>query len=202
MESRRQMSPPGRRPSFDLPKALKTYLRSPRQSFRKIAQWLNACWRLRSCNHVGRWTRLVGRPFITNRGEMVIGDHVQVFSHYARSVFAVFPGGRLEIGDRTFLNYGMDIAATRLVKIGADCLIGTHVIILDNDFHQVSNHARSPAPKPVIIGDRVWVGNRVTILPGVSIGDDSVVGAGSVVVRDIPARSVAVGNPARVVHSL
>jgi maltose O-acetyltransferase len=76
------------------------------------------------------------------------------------------------------------------------------VIILDSDFHDVRDHTRTPRSRPVIIGDRVWLGNRVTILPGVSIGDDSVIGAGTVVVKSVPSRSVAVGNPARVVKAL
>ena len=109
---------------LDLPREPRSYLSTPGKSLQKVTRWLNARWRLRACTQVGRWTRLVGRPFVSNRGQLVIGDRVQLFSHYARSVFAVFPGGRLEIGDRTFLNYGLDIAATRLVRIGA-CLLYT-----------------------------------------------------------------------------
>jgi maltose O-acetyltransferase len=116
-------------------------------------------------------------------------------------VLATFPGGVLEVGDRTFINYGVDIAATKLVHIGSDCLIGTHVIILDNDFHGITDRERVPEARPVIIANNVWIGNRATILPGVTIGEGSVVGAGSVVTGDIPARSVAVGNPARVIKT-
>jgi maltose O-acetyltransferase len=89
-----------------------------------------------------------------------------------------------------------------LVKIGSDCLLGAHVGILDNDFHDINERSKMPAPRPVVIGDRVWLGNRVMVLPGVTIGADAVVGAASVVVNDIPARSVAVGNPARVIKTL
>jgi maltose O-acetyltransferase len=164
---------------------------------------LNARWQLRDCQHVGRWTRLSGRATVANKGGTIwIGDRVLLFFDYAPSLFAVFPGGRLEIGDRTSINYGADFAATRLVKIGADCGIGTHVIIMDNDFHEIGNRHRMPDSRPVVIGDRVWIANRSMILPGVTIGDDAVIGAGSVVVTDIPERSLAMGNPARVIKKL
>jgi acetyltransferase-like isoleucine patch superfamily enzyme len=186
-----------------LPRAPRDYVASPGATWRKVRDWLNARWQLRKCNVVGRWTRLTGRISIQNDGGYIaLGERVLLFCNYAPSVFAVFPGGRLEIGDRTSINYGADFAATGLVKIGAGCRIGTHVIILDNDFHEIDDRSRRPSPKPVIIGDEVWVGNRAMILPGVTIGDGTVIGAGSVVMTDIPPHSLAMGNPARVIKKL
>ena len=144
----------------------------------------------------------MGRVFVTNAGTIIIGDRVRIQSHPIHSVFVTLPGGRLEIGDRTFINYGADIGATKLVKLGSDCLIGTHLIVLDNDFHDLLDRSRVPDARPVTIGNQVWIGNRVIILPGVNIGNGAVVGAGSVVTADVPARSVAVGNPARIVKHL
>ncbi len=181
-----------------LPRSPEYYLRSPAHTLRKLREWLAARLWLRSCDQVGAWTRVTGKLFVQNGGSIRIGERVQILSHYARSVLATFPGGVLEIGDRTVLNYGVDICATRLVHIGDDCLIGTHVIILDSDFHEVADHDRVPESRPVFIGNGVWIGNRATILPGVTIGDGAVVGAGSVVMSDIPARVLAMGNPARV----
>lgn len=185
-----------------LPHAPRYYLRSPSDTLRKIGEWLSARRWLHACDSVGAWTRVTGKVFVQNGGRIVLGERVQLLSHYAHTVLATFPGGLLEVGDRSVLNYGVDIAATRHVRIGADCLIGTHVIILDNDFHEVSDHARAPEPKPVLIGNGVWIGNRATILPGVTIGDGAVIGAGSVVMSDIPARTLAIGNPARVIKKL
>jgi acetyltransferase-like isoleucine patch superfamily enzyme len=181
-----------------LPRSPDYYLRSPTQTFRKVREWVAARLWLRSCDRVGPWTRVTGKVFVQNAGSIYIGERVQLLSHYAHSVLATFPGGRLEIGDRTVLNYGVDICATKLVRIGTDCLLGTHVIILDNDFHVVADHERVPEARPVIIGNGVWIGNRAMVLPGVTIGDGAVVGAGSVVMSDIPARTLAMGNPARV----
>lgn len=181
-----------------LPRSPDFYLRSPGHTLGKIRQWLAARLWLGRCDHVGRWTRVTGKVHVQNGGRIHIGERVKLHSNFAHSVLATFPGGLLEIGDRTVLNYGVDICATKLVRIGSDCLLGTHVIILDSDFHDVVDHDRVPESRPVIIGDGVWIGNRATILPGVTIGDGAVVGAGSVVISDIPARCLAMGNPARV----
>jgi acetyltransferase-like isoleucine patch superfamily enzyme len=177
--------------------------RSTRQILRDARHVVNGWWQLRNCSTVGPWARVEGGMRVyRDHGEIVLGAAVRIASENARTVLAVFPGGRIEIGDRTFLNYGVDISATQLVKIGSDCLVGAHVGILDNGFHDITQRSRMPSPRPVVIGDRVWLGNRVMVLPGVTIGADAVVGAGSVVVTDIPPRSVAVGNPARVIKTV
>jgi acetyltransferase-like isoleucine patch superfamily enzyme len=175
-------------------------LRQPVATLRKIGDWLSARWQLRTCTSVGAWTRVSGRVHVENRGELVIGARVQILARFAPSLLVVFDGGRLEIGDRTMVNFGADISATKSVTIGRDCLVGTHVTILDNDFHDLIDRQKRPAGKPVSIGDRVWLGNRVIVLPGVTIGDDAVVGAGAVVTSDIAARCVVAGNPARVIR--
>lgn len=84
--------------------------------------------------------------------------------------------------------------------MGRNCNIGQYAIINDNDYHDIQDHDRLPPSRPVIIEDRVWLGARVIVLRGVRIGHDSVVGAGSVVAKDIPPRSVAMGFPARVIE--
>jgi acetyltransferase-like isoleucine patch superfamily enzyme len=185
-----------------LPRPAADYRQQPGETLTKIVDWLRGKWELRNCTSVGAWTRVTGRVRIRNQGRLVIGDRVQILSHFVPSVFVVFPGGKLEIGDRTMVNYGADIAATCSVIIGRDCLVGTHVIILDNGFHDLVNKLEMPKAKPVSIGDRVWIGNRVTILPGVEIGHDAVVGAGAVVTTKVPARSVVAGNPARLVRQI
>jgi maltose O-acetyltransferase len=117
---------------------------------------------------------------------------------------AVGEGGRLEIGANTYINYGCSIAATKLVRIGRDCNIGTYVIIMDNDFHRLEPERRAERPEsaPITLGDNVWLGARVIVLRGVTIGQGSVIGAGSVVARDIPERSLAAGVPAKVIRAL
>ena len=159
--------------------------------------WMTrAKFHLRRCTSVGARTRLLnGRPRIVNRGSIVLGRHVVIMSAITAVELQAVEGGRIEIGDRTFLNYGVSISAHQLVRLGCDCLLSNYVAILDNDWHDILDRHRVPASRPVILEDNVWLGVRVIVLPGVTIGHDTVVGAGSVVVKSLPPRSIAVGNP-------
>jgi maltose O-acetyltransferase len=165
---------------------------------------VRARWWLRKATSVGSRVRLRGHPLISNHGRMVIGSRVQLVSTAARLELVTLPGGTLEIGERTLVNYGGSIAAAESVRIGARCLIGTHAIIMDNDFHRVEPERRLewPESRPIAIEDNVWLGARVIVLGGVTIGAGSCIGAGSVVNSDIPPRSLAVGVPARVIRTL
>jgi maltose O-acetyltransferase len=133
-----------------------------------------------------------------------VRDRVQLVSNVARIELGAGPDGFLEIGERTLVNYGCSIAAMKRVTIGERCLIGPHCMIIDSAFHDVDPERRldPPVGDPITIGENVWLGARVIVLPGVTIGNDSVVGIGSIVTSDIPARSLAVGVPARVIRSL
>lgn len=159
-------------------------------------------WYLREATRVGAFTRIHGKPSVSNRGRLVIGEHVTVLSRVVPVELLVFDNASLEIGDGTFINYGSSISATGSVSVGRNCLLGMYTIILDNDFHGVTDRLARPAPRPVVLQDNVWLGHRTLVLPGVTVGRDSIVGSGSVVTRDIPSRSVAVGNPARVIRTL
>jgi acetyltransferase-like isoleucine patch superfamily enzyme len=86
------------------------------------------------------------------------------------------------------------------VYIGADCKIGRDVIIMDTDQHSVDGD--NMQVKPVCIEDRVWLGSRAMVLKGVSIGHDSVIGAGAIVTKSVPPFSVVVGPAARVIRTL
>lgn len=118
------------------------------------------------------------------------------------------PGARISIGDDVGLSGTVICAATR-IEIGAECLIGADVQIVDTDFHSVAPQGRchgNPDTQvlsaPVKIGRNVFIGAGVRVLKGVSIGDNSVIGAASVVTRDVPDNAVAAGNPARVIRLL
>jgi acetyltransferase-like isoleucine patch superfamily enzyme len=165
---------------------------------------LNARWGLRAADSVGARVRLSGRPRIVNEGRMLIGDRVQIYSTIATTELATGPEGTLEIGDRTFVNSGCSFGALRLVHIGPDCQIGPHTMILDNDYHRLEPERRleRPESRPVVLEENVWIGARAIILPGVTIGAGSCVGAGSVVTRDVPARTFVAGAPARAVRTL
>jgi maltose O-acetyltransferase len=170
---------------------------------RYIWPLLQAHWYLRRATHLGKKVRVFGRPIIENRGILLIGDRVRIRSTVAQTELVV-EGGTLEVCDGAYINYGCSIAAQKLVRIGANCRIGTYVMITDNNFHRLEPERRDEIPEslPVIIEENVWLGGRVIVLPGVTIGAGSAVGAGSVVTRDIPPRSLAVGVPAKVIKEL
>lgn len=113
---------------------------------------------------------------------------------------------RIEIGDRTEFNNNLMIKSEGAgIAIGKDGLFGAHIEIFDSDFHDLHPARRrggTPSMAPVEIGDNVFVGMGARILKGVTIGSDSVIGAGSVVTGAIPAGVIAAGNPARVIRPL
>jgi maltose O-acetyltransferase len=128
-----------------------------------------------------------------------VGDGVQV-----RAPFRCEYGTRVSIGDRTFLNYDCLMLDVAPVTIGAACQIATRVQFL------TATHPIDPEPRrigwesgePIALGDNVWLGGGVVVCPGVTIGDDTVVAAGAVVARDLPAGVVAAGVPARVIREI
>ena len=165
---------------------------------------LRAKWCLRHATHVGPRARVWGQPSVRNKGTFVAGTRLRLVSNIATLEIAIGTGGSLEIGDNVFINYGGSIAATKRVHIGSNCAIGTYAIMMDNDFHRLEPERRQEYPEsaPIVLEDNVWLGARVIVLRGVTIGTGSVVGAGSVVAHDVPPRSLAVGVPARVIRSL
>jgi maltose O-acetyltransferase len=113
-------------------------------------------------------------------------------------------GYQTTIGARCFLNMGVVILDVGRVTIGDDVQIGPNVQILTPTHPLDADQRRSrlEAAEPIAIGDNVWLGGGVIVCPGVTIGRDTVVGAGAVVTKDLPDSVLAVGNPARVIRSL
>jgi maltose O-acetyltransferase len=113
-------------------------------------------------------------------------------------------GYRIRVGARTFVNYGLVALDVASIAIGDDVQIGPNVQLL-TPTHPIDPDARRAkweAAEPIAIGSNVWLGGGVIVLPGVTIGENTVVGAGSIVTKDLPSNVVAAGNPARVVRSL
>lgn len=113
------------------------------------------------------------------------------------------PGAEILIGDRCGLS-GTVIGSALSIHLGDDVLCGANVTITDTDWHGIApNKRRKPGDKArVRIGNNVWLGMNVTVLKGVSIGDDAIIAAGSIVTKDIPPNVIAAGCPARVVKKL
>ena len=113
-------------------------------------------------------------------------------------------GTHLALGDRTFVNFGLVALDVAPITIGADCQLGPNVQLL-TPIHPLDATLRRDKweqAAPIVLGENVWLGGGVIVLPGVTVGDRTVVGAGSVVSRDLPAGVLALGSPARVVREL
>lgn len=146
--------------------------------------------------------RLHGKVHIRGSGHIALGDGITLVGSIVPLELISHQDAHLAIGDHTFINYGSSISAHKHVQIGRHCHLGHYTMILDNDHHDLTDHHVFPPSAPVVIEDHVWIGSKVTVLPGVRIGHHAAIGAGSVVTKDIPPYSLAVGNPARVIRRL
>ena len=117
--------------------------------------------------------------------------------------FRLFPpfysdcGKNIRVGKNVFINACCKFQDQGGIRIGDNCLIGHNVTLatLNHDFNP--DNRTAIYPKPVRIGNNVWIGSDSTILPGITIGDGAIIGAGSVVTKDVPANTIVAGNPAR-----
>ena len=160
------------------------------------------------CRRVGRRLQLEQLPYITGAGTIELGDDVRMSGKigiHFNDRFAETP--RLVIGDNTFIGTGSRFSLACRVTIGRNCLLASEVSIRDNDGHPQDPERRlqgqpisAEGARPVTIGDNVWLGRGCQILKGVTIGNNSVVGMGSLVNKDVPANCVAAGNPAKVIR--
>lgn len=151
-----------------------------------------------ACGELGE---VVGRlPLVHNAGTISLGDGITFRGIAAAPELYAAAGAHLEIGDHSHLNSGVCLHASQRIVLGPRCLLAEWVMISDFAFHEIAPD-EAPALAPVVIGANVWLGVRTIVLPGVTIGDHTVVGAGSIVSRSLPARCVAAGAPARVLRT-
>ncbi len=128
-----------------------------------------------------------------------IGQHSEI-----EPPFYCAYGQNIYLGDHVFLNVLCTVLDCNEVHIGNHVMIGPNVQIY-TPAHDLQVQARNQGlevAKPVVIEDNVWIGGGAILLPGVTVGRNSVVGAGAVVTRDVPAGTVVAGNPARVIREL
>lgn len=149
-------------------------------------------------------------------GRIRIGERVRLISSWRRATASclawpvrlrVFgPGAFIDIGEGAELSGTSITARSTTVRVGRGALIAPNCVIVDSDFHAPwPPGARATEPgmerdAPVTIGDHAWLGMQCIVLKGVTVGDGAMVGAGSVVTRDIPPRCLAAGAPARVIR--
>lgn len=127
----------------------------------------------------------------TGAGKILIGDDVDFRLGVILEVRSA--QAHIRLGDRVFINDWVYIAADQEISIGRDSLLSWGVSVFDTNMHGLDGDRGA---RPVSIGEHVWIGAKAMILPGVSVGDGAVIGAGSVVTRDVRPGMLAVGNPA------
>jgi acetyltransferase-like isoleucine patch superfamily enzyme len=146
----------------------------------------------------GRRFRVFGRLSVQGPGEVVFGDNVALWGRVNAWTYST--DARLVAGDNVMMS-GTRFACAREIRIGGNSILAD-ASIYDTDFHSTRADRRLPtAPirvAPVVIGENVWVAAGAILLPGTTIGENSVVGAAAVCMRSFPANKVILGNPAKV----
>jgi acetyltransferase-like isoleucine patch superfamily enzyme len=157
---------------------------------------------------VGRRMSLDGMLFLGRGVKLQIGKHARV--HFGRWVWIGHGTkircheGEVRIGDKTVLGQECTISAYQHVSIGEQCIVADRVMLIDFD-HNVAEVERPIRvqgiyKRDVRVGSNVWIGYGAQILRGVSVGDNSIIGASAVVTKDVPANAVVGGSPARVIR--
>lgn len=178
-------------------------------TFRKINALLyrNKITMKDSCT-LGYGTMFIG---MQKKKQIVLGEHVDV-----NGCISVGKNGSVTIGDYALIGPRVLIQAIKKIEIGRFAYIGPDVLIIDSNHHSIYAMDRmldelavdkgisglNAVSKPIKIGNHAWIGRRAMIFKGVTIGDRAIVGAGSVVTHDVPADSVAAGNPATIVKKI
>lgn len=178
-------------------------------------RWFNRCFFRLKKVHYGLNLQVYNKVYLQIRnGEMYVGDNFTLTSgdcinplcRNIRACIYITHGGTINIGN----NVGMSSPCLWIkesLTIGNNVKIGGNCIIMDNDVHQIDHLGRRSnkggvKSSPVIIEDDAWLGANVLVLKGVTIGARSIIGAGSVVTKSIPADCIAAGNPCRVIKYL
>lgn len=187
--------------------------------YARIFSVLHFFWRILVCEPVfkarckafGKGVRTdIYLHSVRGRGDISLGHHVlmdgKCFVHFAAR-FCARPS--LSVGDHSGIGHQCMFTIGKRISIGRHCRIASEVFMFDTAGHPVDPQARQaglpPADedvRPIVIEDNVWIGRRVIIYPGVTIGEGSVVSSGSVVTTDVPPYTVVAGNPARRIVAL
>lgn len=184
----------------------------PRNTFKK---WLRN-YQFRKMATLGKNVLIISDASCINTGSprnIVIGDSSEIHAELHSQC-----GGTIHIGDHTLICPNSVVGAKESVTIGRCCIISNHVHIYDNNNHPISPSMRMDmsmnrenkqlwswdmaASSPITIGDNVWIGEYAYIGKGVSIGNGAIIAAHAVVTKDVPAYTVAGGNPAGILKTL
>lgn len=176
--------------SEELARAVNEVRRNPRAMVtkaRRLVDVLRARVLFHGCS-LGFGVAAGGLVRVRNQGTLNVDDRVTFLGGMVPTELSCAEGARMVIGAEAVINYGVSIDARQAIEIGPRSMLASFVHISDSGRDRVA---------PVRLGSDVWVAHGAIIEAGVTIGDGSVVSAGSVVTRDIPPNMLAIGNPAR-----
>lgn len=157
---------------------------------------------------LGKFATIIKPWYVEVFGSPVsVGDHVTIVAtsdHRVRlSVWSDEQvSGQIQIGDYVIICPGVRVSSASKIHIGDNCMLASGVYLTDSDWHDIYNRIAIGKTDPIHITDNVWIGDGAIVCKGVSIGENTIIGAGSVVVNSIPSDCIAAGNPARVVKHL
>ncbi len=153
---------------------------------------------------IGSEIELAGPVIIKNAGTIEIGNQVIMDANWHKPIYISLssPEAKLTIENNAFINYGAEISLMKEVFIGANSLISIDCLIYDTDWHSLDGLDHDIPAEPTRIGRGVWLGARVIVLKGVTIGDNTVVAANSLVTKDLPDHVLAGGCPAKVIRPI
>jgi maltose O-acetyltransferase len=140
-------------------------------------------------------------PRLVTRGDVQLGERLRVWGFRVPALFGAQSGATFTAGDDVFINEGATMVANHEISLGNHVLIGDFATIFDTSVHPVDEDTGVEIA-PVRIEDNAWIGQRATVLPGVTLGRNSVVAAGSVVTCDVKPDTLVAGVPARPVRKL
>ena len=186
----------------------------------RVRRWFSWIWQLeaqfKGVEFKGR-ADFLGRAIISvaKGGRIIVGDGVCIGSSVRANPLALphpsvlramVSGSEVVLGPKVGMS-GTVLCAAARIEVGEGTIFGSGAMVIDNDFHvpegewgwSMDSNICGKVARPITIGRGVFVGARAIVLKGVTIGDRAVVGAGAVVSKDVPARHIAVGNPARMI---
>ncbi|WP_116787493.1 acyltransferase [Flavobacterium psychrotrophum] len=171
-------------------------------------------WKFKSlstCKNVKGYPDVYHPLLLSGKGNISFGQRVQAgvvtssnfYSHYIY-LEARFSDSFIVIGSDTSINNGFSAVAMKSITIGNHVLIGINCSIMDSDGHDTNpqNRTNDSTANPVEIGNNVFIGSNVTILKGVKIGCNAVIGNGSVVTKDVSKNTIVAGNPAKIIKNI
>lgn len=163
--------------------------------------WAAVHTTLSGAESFGKRPLMAGKVVLNLKGKANFGDDFMADGTRSAIAISVRPGAALTVGRGVYMNGGVWIDVLHEIHIGDNVLFGPFASVIDDHSHQVHPEAQL-FERPVIVGNNVWLGRNVAVMPGVHIGNGSVIAAHSVVTRDIPENCFAAGAPARVVKKI